>query len=77
MWLLLQMTLYGHLCVGHSSNELCNNSWTDREAVWEAGLCELNVLDGVQIPHKKGHFLKGKGHNVEIACYRPVFWQMR
>ena len=57
--LLLEMLhgLYVCLSVGHI-DELCNNSWTNRDTIWELTHVgpRNHILDGVQIPHVKGHF---------------------
>jgi len=47
-----------YLCVLVALSEFCKHDLTDRDDVW--GLTYVaprnHVLDGVQIPHRKGHF---------------------
>jgi len=45
--------------------ELCKNGWSSQDAVWIVGTDRprSHVLDGVQIPMRRGNF-EGKGRSI-------------
>jgi len=67
------------LCVGHTDEHvLCENGWTDRNAVWGTDCCgparpRNRVLDGVSIPIFAESFCSRKGWQYGDAIFCQIY----